>query len=104
MPWNDKEEAKIKEIIAKAWKDPAFKQRLLKDPKAAVKELGVELPNDLTLRVIERKTDEIILTLPPSPSDAKEITDKDLDKIAAAGCDLKGLSVCNDSCGMTKIW
>ena len=30
-------------VIARAWTDPAFKQRLLKDGKAACAEMGVEL-------------------------------------------------------------
>ena len=31
-------------VVARAWTDPAFKQRLLSNGKAAVAELGIELP------------------------------------------------------------
>ena len=31
-------------VVARAWTDPAFKRRLLSDGKAAVAELGIELP------------------------------------------------------------
>jgi nitrile hydratase len=31
------------QVVAKAWTDPAFKARLLKDPKAACAELGIDL-------------------------------------------------------------
>ncbi|MBI2322309.1 MAG: nitrile hydratase subunit alpha [Chloroflexi bacterium] len=40
-------------IVARAWVDPAFKQRLLADAKAAIAELGVPLPAGADLRVIE---------------------------------------------------
>jgi nitrile hydratase len=31
-------------VVAKAWSDPAFRQRLMADGRAAVAELGIELP------------------------------------------------------------
>jgi nitrile hydratase alpha subunit len=40
-------------IIARAWVDAAFKQRLLADAKAAVAELGVETANTPALMVVE---------------------------------------------------
>ena len=42
-------------IVARAWTDPAFKQRLLDDANAAVEELGIDLSHwaPVRLRVVE---------------------------------------------------
>src|SRR5439155_1171703 len=40
-------------VVARAWADPAFKERLLADPKAAVAELGIEISGYKELRVVE---------------------------------------------------
>jgi nitrile hydratase len=41
-------------IVARAWVDPAYKQRLLDDPEAAIQELGYHLPETAPrLRVLE---------------------------------------------------
>jgi hypothetical protein len=57
------------QVIQKAWEDPSFKQRLLTDPKAALKEaLGVILPDNVTLKAVEEGSNEFYLVIPPSPS------------------------------------
>ena len=40
-------------VVARAWVDPEFKERLLQDSTAAVKEFGYELPHDPVLAVVE---------------------------------------------------
>ena len=40
-------------IVARAWKDPGFKARLLAEPKAAIKELGYSLTHESELAVLE---------------------------------------------------
>jgi len=72
------------QIIAKAWADEAFMEKLRTDPKAAISaELAVELPDDLTVVVHEESRDEPTwhLVVPPAPSG--ELSNEDLD--AAAG-------------------
>ena len=61
-------------IIAKAWADDTFKDRLLSDPKAVLLEHGIETTRDVCVSVAEtsemQSTDEILyLTLPPKPAD-----------------------------------
>src|SRR5262245_37354367 len=43
-------------VVARAWVDPAFKQRLLENGTAAIGELG--LPSNMTLVVVENTKDE----------------------------------------------
>lgn len=40
-------------VIAKAWADPDFRQRLLSDPKPAITALGIDVSNTPELRVLE---------------------------------------------------
>ncbi|ASA26012.1 NHLP leader peptide family RiPP precursor [Paenibacillus donghaensis] len=57
------------QVIQKAWEDPGFKQKLLTDPKAALKEaLGIIIPDHVTLKAVEEGSDEFYLVIPPSPA------------------------------------
>ena len=44
-------------VVAKAWTDAAFKERLLDDARAAVAELGYRLSHDAELAVVENTAD-----------------------------------------------
>jgi nitrile hydratase len=45
-------------LVARAWVDPAFKQRLLSDPKAACAEMGIDA-TDLTEFVVLENTEQV---------------------------------------------
>jgi hypothetical protein len=52
-------------LIARAWHDPAFKEKLLADPKPAMEgELDMRLPEDLQVTVLEETPDTLVLLLP----------------------------------------
>ena len=40
-------------IVAQAWSDGGFKKRLLSDPAAVLKEKGVEVHDEIALKVVE---------------------------------------------------
>jgi hypothetical protein len=40
-------------VVARAWRDPAFKRRLLADPATALREGGVAAPAGTGVRVVE---------------------------------------------------
>ena len=55
-------------IIEKATQEPAFRQRLLADPKQAISQfLGTPLPKDIKFTVVEETHGHHILVLPPAP-------------------------------------
>jgi hypothetical protein len=57
-------------VIEKAWADPAFKQQLLADPKAALKAaFGVSIPENITLKAVEEQANELYLVIPPNPAE-----------------------------------
>ena len=82
-PKNAKElEAKI---IAHAWKDPRYKEKLLKNPRAAFKEMGLDVPENIQIKIVEDKPNSFTFVLPPAVVGARELSDQELEKLAAAG-------------------
>lgn len=81
-------------IIERAWKDEAFKEKLLKDPKGALLQMNPNLPAGLKIEVHEESGNTIHLVLPRDPSNQK-LSDEDLDAIAGGnGSD----SYCDHNC------
>ena len=66
-------------IVAKAWADEAFKQRLLADPAAVLKAEGLAVPEGVELRLVENTDKVVHLTLPAKPA---ELSDEQLDDVA----------------------
>lgn len=60
------EQRKLGRLIAKAWSDPAFKERLIEEPKTVLAEEGIETPEWLSIEVVENTSDKAFLTLPMS--------------------------------------
>ena len=57
-------------VIAMAWLDDDFKERLIADPLSVLREHGIEFPKGLKVNVLEGKRGEINITLPPKPQHA----------------------------------
>ena len=70
----------IGKIIAKAWRDPAFKAALIANPAAALKAEGINVPAGMAVTVLENTDKQFHLVLPPVPSD--ELSDEALDGVA----------------------
>ncbi len=67
-------------IIAKAWRDPAFKAGLIANPAAALRAEGIDVPAGMAVTVVENTDKQFHLVLPPVPSD--ELSDEGLDAVA----------------------
>lgn len=68
------------ELLARAWSDPDFKARLIADPKAAMKELGIGTL-DVDIEVLEASPTKAYLVIPPEPEEP--IGDLDLTAYSA---------------------
>jgi hypothetical protein len=80
---NKKDPKKIRaQILARAWKDPEFKKKLLANPRSVFKELGYELPPNENIVVHEDSKNTHHFILPSQPAQAREMSDADLRKIA----------------------
>ncbi|MGH6671542.1 MAG: NHLP leader peptide family RiPP precursor [Xanthobacteraceae bacterium] len=77
-------------IVAKAWRNSAYKQRLLADPKAVLQseisavDPGVTLPAGLQVQVHEEGPNTYHLVLPRNPKDIalSEVLPDDLEAVA----------------------
>jgi len=54
-------------IVAKAWADEDFKQRLLSDPTTVLKENGINVPEGVQFKVVESTGSLVHLILPAKP-------------------------------------
>jgi len=77
MPENAPDFAKI---IAKAWRDPAFKSELIANPAAALKAEGIDVPAGMAVNVLENTDKLFHLVLPPVLID--ELSDEALEAVA----------------------
>jgi len=68
-------------IVAKAWEDGTFKQRLLDEPAAVLREHGMSAPPGVELRVMENTDKVMYLPLPARPQDG-ELADDELDAVS----------------------
>jgi hypothetical protein len=86
------------QLIARAWKDEAFKEELLRDPKGVLaRELaqlqpGATLPADIQIQVVEETPSTRYLVLPAKPAieSGDELSEADLQSVAG-GCTGTGM-------------
>jgi hypothetical protein len=69
------------QVVAKAWEDEAFKQRLMANPRAVLQERGLPPPPGQTVRVIENTAETSYLVLPAKPP-VGELADDQLELVA----------------------
>ena len=74
-------------IIAQAWKDEAYKQELLSNPKAIIgREFGVLLPKEMTIQVLEENPNTLYFVLPIRPDiSSSELSEEQLEAVAGVG-------------------
>lgn len=73
-------------IVEKASTDPAFRTRLLDDPRDALADfLGVTLPEAITITVLEEQPGQHYLVLPPAPTDLDALPLDDLELALVGG-------------------
>ena len=69
------------QVVAKAWRDELFKQRLLGNPEAVLREHGLPLPVGRSVRVVENTPEVVHLVLPLKPAEG-ELSDDQLEHVA----------------------
>jgi hypothetical protein len=69
------------QIVARAWRDEAFRQRLLAQPAAVLAEHGLEAPPGVQVRVVEDTEQVIHLVLPRRPAVPGEVPEAALESV-----------------------
>ena len=75
----------LADLFAACWKDEALKARFMADPKPVLKEHGLDVPEDLDVKVVENADDCVHITLPAPPSGFLDLSNDELRTAAAAG-------------------
>ncbi len=84
------------ELVAKAWDDPALRQKLLSDPAGVLKEHGLLLPAGVQLKVVENTDQMVHLVIPKKPT-PEELSEEELHSVAGGRCRCGGCGRCR--CG-----
>ncbi len=54
-------------VIARAWQDPAFKQKLISNPTGALADEGIQVPAGHTVQVHQNSANVTHIVLPATP-------------------------------------
>ncbi|MDE3045513.1 MAG: NHLP leader peptide family RiPP precursor [Verrucomicrobiota bacterium] len=73
---------KYAKLIARAWSDESFKQRLRTNPTQALKEFGLHTPPNAYCEVVENTTNKVYLVIPKKPSE--QLSEEEMRQIIAA--------------------
>ncbi len=73
----------LRQIVDKSAMNADFRQQLLADPKTTIcQELGVTMPETMTVEIHESDMQTVHIALPPDPN----ITEEQLEAISAGLC------------------
>ena len=67
-------------VIARAWRDPSFKAKLIAAPQDTLRQAGVDIPDGVTVKVLENTDMHFHLVVPARPAGA--LSDEELDQAA----------------------
>jgi hypothetical protein len=76
---------KLGQVVAKAWTDEAFKQRLLTEPATVLTEQGIAVPAGMAVRVVEDTERLRHFVLPARPAEG-ELSEEQLAQAAGGSC------------------
>ncbi len=68
-------------VVARAWTDEEFKQKLVKNPEKVLKDMGISIPEGVKLELHVQTNKTMHLILPDHPRDLSE---KEMKNIAGA--------------------
>jgi hypothetical protein len=88
------------QVIAKAWIDEEFKEKLLKNPAKTLAAMGIEIPAGQKIEIHAGSEKVIHLVLPQKP--AGVLSEQDLIKLvggAGQDCTCVPQCVCQQDCG-----
>ena len=63
----EEQDKKYAKLIAKAWSDEAFKERLLTDSRAVLEAEGISVPPGVDVKVVEQTDTQFFIVIPKMP-------------------------------------
>jgi len=83
------QDKKMAKIIARAWSDESFKERLISNPRAVLAEYEIFLPAGVEVKVLEQTVDVMYIVVPLKPGEEwliKPMMSEDTDEISCVRC------------------
>lgn len=82
----------LTKIISRAWKDPKFKEKLFANPKEALQDMHLPIPENMKINVVEEgqkyaRENKSVFTIiiPKQPPNAHQLSEQELASLAGAG-------------------
>jgi len=75
---------KYAKLVAKAWSDEAFKERLLSDSRAVLEAEGISVPPGVDVKVLEQTDTQLFVVIPKMP--AGLVTGAIEERLAPSAC------------------
>ena len=70
MPNEEEAKRRYAKFVAKTWADEEFRQNVMSDPAAALRQFGFNIPEGKEVKIIEEDPEKIIhFVLPKKPAD-----------------------------------
>jgi Nitrile hydratase, alpha chain len=84
------------QVLAQAVQDPAFRARLLAEPKAVFAELGLSIPPAIQIQVLQETAEQYYLVLPAAAERraGASLSDADLEQVAGGRSHYTGWTGC----------
>ena len=84
------------QVLAQAVQDPAFRARLLAEPKAVFAERGLSIPPEIQIQVLQETAEQYYLVLPAAAERraGASLSDADLEHVAGGGSEYTGWTGC----------
>lgn len=89
---NEEQRKKYAEVIAKAWSDESFKQKLIQNPKEALKEMGIDIPANMPIKVCDSSDGTFYLVLPKKPEG--NLSEEELKRYTGGNWACGGCGIC----------
>ena len=80
------ERNQLAELFAACWKDESLKARFMSDPKAALAEFDIAVPDGIDVNVVENSDNCVHITLPAAPEKHRELSDEQLNNAPGGHC------------------
>jgi len=96
-----------RQVIAQALIDPAFRDRLMADPKAVMAEKGLEIPADIQINVVKETPNTYYLVLPAldlPQSGPGSLTDAQLEAVVGGGTMEDCEELARDGNSKNQLW
>jgi len=58
----------VQRVLTESWLDPEFREKLMRDPRAALTDLGFDAPADVDIKVVTQSNRELTLLAAENPA------------------------------------